>query len=321
MTVKMIVQECQARDWKVELFYIGNGQMRITRDDGKSLDVFNATPPTTSFIAGHFSNNKYLNHLLYKANHLPVLETYVSNNKPELTSLAAEKFFASDKPVVVKPLNAAHGNGVTVDVTDIDSLTAAIDIAKTFSESVIIQEARSKSKDLRVTCINYKFTAALIRVPARVKGDGRGTIKELIEAENKSQARGENYAKPLNKINLEKAETYLGAAIDEVPAAGEYKTVLGTANVGTGGETIQVTDSVPRWLVELAEKCAKVSDLPVCGIDFLINDQPLPQSTVKQLKPVVIETNVCPSLFIHETPTYGQPQPVVKAYVDYLATL
>jgi cyanophycin synthetase len=319
--MKMIVAECQARSWLVEMYYLGNSQMRITRADGKVLNVFNATPPTTSFVAGHFSNNKYLNHLLFSNNDIPTLETYLSDSASELTTIAAQKFFASGRKLVVKPMDAAHGHGVSVNVGSEADLNRAIELAQTFSRAVIMQDFRDHAKDLRITCINYKYAAALIRVPARVKGDGVSTIEALIKTENESPGRGENYAKPLNKIDLDKAKTFLGASINDVPSAGEYCTVLGTANVGTGGETIEVTSAVPAWLITLAEKCAKVSDLPVCGIDFLINKEPSTGDTEPDLDPRVIETNVCPSLFIHETPTFGKPQPTVKTYVDYLASL
>jgi len=147
-------------------------------------------------------------------------------------------------------------------------------------------------------------------------------VRELIGIANRSESRGRGYTTQLNQLPLAAAENFLGeAGMARVPAQDEWVQVVGTANVGTGGETQDVTTDIPDWLKQLAEKTARVMGLPVCGVDFLLSSWPHQGSTQAQLRPVVIELNQCPSLFIHELPVHGQPQPVVAAFLDYLETI
>ena len=320
MTVRMLREEIIARGWEGWIYYLGSGQVRIKRPDGKVLEIFNSTPPTTSFIAGNIANDKYLTHLLYDDANLPSPETYLASDLQSAQQLA-HSLLSKSKKVVVKPLDAAHGHGVSVGVADLDSLEKAYENAKLYSESVLVQEHLEDKVDLRLTCIDHKFVAGLVRLPAQVTGDGQSTVKELINQENKSDRRGEKYRKPLNVINLEKAADYLGEAIHSVPPKGKVVSVIVTANLGTGGETIDITDNTPQWLAELAQNASKVSNLPVCGVDFLVNKQPARQDNQQDLDVKIIEINKCPALFMHETPTFGQARPVIKAYIDYLEAI
>lgn len=320
MSLKMTIQEAHSRGWEVMLYYIGSGQMRITRSDGKTLEVYNATPPTTSFTAGHSANNKFLTMLLCQDNNLPIPRTFMSKDVAEIKTLS-KNLFNEGKKVVIKPLDAAHGHGVSVNLDESSDLDAAIKYAQQFAKATIVQEFLEKQVDVRLTCINHECVAGLIRMPARVMGDGQHDITQLIEIENQNPSRGENYEKPLNKIKLDIAQKYLGNSINQVPPEGEYISVLGTANVGTGGETQDVTDDLPQWLKDLAVKASKAAALPVCGVDFLLKMSPKSDHAYDQLDPKLLELNKCPSLFIHETPSFGLARPTVKAYVDYLETI
>ena len=320
MTVRMLREAVINRGWEGWIYYLGSGQVRLKRADGKILEIFNSTPPTTSFIAGNIANDKYLTHLLYDDANLPTPETYLADDLQTAQQLA-QSLFSKGKKVVLKPLDAAHGHGVSVGIIGSDTLDSAYENAKLYSESVLVQEHLEDKVDLRLTCIDHKFVAGLVRLPAQVTGDGQSTVEELINQENKSDKRGEKYRKALNVINLEKAAAYLGKTINSVPSEGEIVSVIGTANLGTGGKTIDITDNTPSWLVELAEKASKVSNLPVCGVDFLVNKQPARQDRQQDLDVKIIEINKCPALFMHETPTFGKARPVIKAYIDYLEAI
>lgn len=319
-TVRMIRDQALARGWKVWLYYIGSSNLRVQRPDGKVLELFSATPPTTSYAAGHRANDKFFTQVALEAAGLPMPETYLTDNWDQAKEYA-QKFLSAGKTFVTKPLDAGHGNGVTVEIDSLDGLPRAFAFAQEYSNGVIMQECIMHPTDLRVACINYKAVASLVRMPARVKGDGQHTVSELIAIENQSDRRGENYARELNVINPVQAEFYLGAAMNNVPAEGEYVQVLGTANVGTGGETVDVTDDMPQWLLDMAEKAAREMQLPSCGVDFLLGAMPKTTDTPESLTAKIIEINKCPALFLHETPTFGKPRPATAAYLDYLETL
>lgn len=322
MTTKMIAEQALARGWNVWLHYEGGSHLRIRRTDGKQLELFSASLPTVLHTDVIRSNDKYFTTLHLREQGLPVPETYIVSADEDHQALGhAQGMFASDRKVVVKPLDAGHGNGITVGVANDEQLVQALARSKAFSPKAIIQEYFHEPVDIRMTCINYQFVAALVRIPARVQGDGVHTVAELIDAANADGTRGEGYTTSMNVIDKAAAALYLGQAMQRVLPEGEWKQVVGTANVGTGGETVDVTDAVPDWLKRLAEEAARAMNLPVCGVDFLLADHVTPDSVQEQLKPVIIEINQCPSLFIHELPIHGKPQPVVAIFLDYLETL
>jgi cyanophycin synthetase len=320
MGVRMIRDEAISRGWKVWLYYINNGQMRLQRRDGTILEIFNATPPTTAVAQAHLANNKYLASILLESNNFSIPKTELHDSKDGATA-AARRLVKAGHKIVVKPLSAAHGHGVTVAISKASQVKPAIESSQEYSSQIIIQEYLENYVDLRLACIDFKFIAGLVRVPAHVIGDGKHTVRQLIERENNNPNRGTDYQKPLNKIDTDSAKQFLGKTIDSVPAKGRHVTVIGVANVGAGGETIDVTDQSPTWLVKMAEAVAKAFGLPVTGVDIMVKKVPEKNDKIDDLRPKVIEVNTCPALFLHEVPTRGKARPVIKTYVDYLDSL
>jgi cyanophycin synthetase len=74
-------------------------------------------------------------------------------------------------PVVLKPLNANHGRGVTTDIQNEEQLEKAYDKAKEHSDGVIV-ETYLEGLDHRLLVVGGKLVAAAKRVPAHVVGDG-----------------------------------------------------------------------------------------------------------------------------------------------------
>ena len=93
--------------------------------------------------------------------------------------------------------------------------------------------------------------------------------------------------------------------LEEVLAKGEMVTVLRTANVHTGGTIHDVTDRLHRELEALAVAAAAAVDLPVAGVDLIIDAVDAPGG-------VVIEVNEQPGLANHE------PRPTAARFLDLL---
>lgn len=319
LTTQMICDEAQKRGWRAELYSVHSPLLRLTRSDGKVIEIYSATPPTTSFRAAKTSDDKLVTQMILEEHNLPTIKSRMLHDIGEVEVVLQS--FPTDRALVVKPLDASHGNGVNVNLRGLTTVKAAVTDAMAFSRSVLIQEFINDAVDIRLLCLDYKFIAGLVRQPAGVTGDGIHTIRELIEIENSQEYRGKNYTRLLNEIDIDRAKQYVDELIDSIPEKGIRVPVVGTANVGTGGETHDITKLVPGWLIDMAEKAARAVDLPVCGVDFLIKQFPQPDMTKDDLQPVIIELNKGPSLFIHETPTHGDPQPVIKQYVDYLGRI
>lgn len=322
--MQILRQEFKKRGWSAQLAYVGSPHCFVDRGDGKPLHIFSTTPPTTSYAAAHLANDKFGTYALLESAGIRQLRSVVAGEHYSMSD--AHDLMQRVGRVVVKPIDGGHGKGITVGVSTHEQLSSAIEYGLNFTKTmsrVIVQEqyGHKKTNDIRIVCIDGVFKAAIVRVAARVYGDGERTLKELIDSENENPRRGVPYFAELATIDIERAAVYLGDQYESVPAQGEEVTVLGVANYGAGGELIDVTDDIPEWMITEAEKVAKVSGLAVCGVDYMTAELPRKDASNNQLDAVVIEVNKCPSLAIHDAPTYGKPRGVIAAYVEYLSNL
>jgi len=325
-SLKAIRKEVIKRGWRVDVFRTNHSHRIFTRDDGKRLHVFGSVSPDTSYAAAKASNDKLLTYeLLETEKDLPLLElvTIADDNKLD----EAMQFMNNKGRVVVKPVDGSHGNGITVDVRDEESLRRALNVARgatKASKLVIVQDQYNHEVicDLRMLFIDYNFIGAIWRMPARVFGDGAHTVEQLIERENTSPRRGAAYKAELTTIDIERARLFLKDRMLEVIDDGQEVQVMGVANYGAGGETVDITDDIPDWLIEDAKRAARICDLVVAGVDFMVAQVPTTESTKEELAPAITEVNKAPLLTMHDTPTHGKGnRGETKAFMDYLATL
>jgi D-alanine-D-alanine ligase-like ATP-grasp enzyme len=96
-----------------------------------------------------------------------------------------------------------------------------------------------------------------------------------------------------------------GIGLDDVPEAGRAVTVRATANLHTGGTIEDVTDRLHPDHADVGLRAAAALDLPVAGVDLLVDDVEAPGQ-------VVIEVNEQPGLANHE------PRPTAERYLDLL---
>src|SRR5262249_12097803 len=81
-------------------------------------------------------------------------------------------------PVVVKPLDANHGRGVTLGIRSADEVRVAFDKAREHARSVVV-ENYIEGFDHRMLVVNGQLVAVAKRVPGHVVGDGVHTIEQL----------------------------------------------------------------------------------------------------------------------------------------------
>ena len=83
-------------------------------------------------------------------------------------------------PIVIKPIDGNHGKGNTTNITTWEQALKALDAAKQYGRSVIVEKYIT-GFDFRILVINYKFICAALRTPASVIGDGKNNIQYLID--------------------------------------------------------------------------------------------------------------------------------------------
>lgn len=221
-------------------------------------------------------------------------------------------------PLVVKPVGGNHGRGITVNIKNYEDALVAFHAAKNVSSKVIIEKYIT-GEDYRLLVINNVLVAAAKRTPANVVGDGKSTIKELVDEVNKDSRRGYGHENVLTKITINDLTKTIIAAKgyteDSVPAKGETVILKDTANLSTGGTAEDVTDIVHPSNVSMAERISKIIDLDICGIDIMTTDISKP---LEETGGAVLEVNAGPGFRMHLAPTTGLPRNVAAPVVDKL---
>ncbi|MEM1434538.1 MAG: cyanophycin synthetase [Pseudomonadota bacterium] len=221
-------------------------------------------------------------------------------------------------PVVVKPLDANHGRGVTTDIRTADELEAAYDKAKEHSKVVIV-ETYLEGLDHRLLVVNGRLIAAAKRVPAHVVGDGTHTVVELVERINEDPRRGIGHEKVLTRISLDaQAERMLadkGYDQDSVLAADEVVYLQPTANLSTGGTAVDVTDVIHPDNRSMAERAILALGLDVGGVDFITTDI---TRSYREVGGGICECNAAPGFRMHVAPSEGTPRDVAGPVIDML---
>lgn len=304
-SIQQIYDELKRQGCTVDTFELQNGTLLTFEYAGAIRAISGSSPDITSSTGRTISNNKEISGHIAKKIGLPVPETIVYT-----TDTHAQSFLEEYGTIVVKPLDAAHGHGVTTGVDTSQKLNEAIKRASQESSTILLQQ-QVAGVDIRVLIIGGEVAVVAERTPASVVGDGVHTVEWLITTENnKNPLRGENYEKPLNKIDLTLAQAYLGDRMNEVLDKDEVLAVVGTANMGTGGTATECTQSIPEEILRQAENFAQTIGVFTCGVDFMFDRE---ANTW-----FFIEANSSPSFGLHVWPTYGQPIDVAKVFVDRL---
>ena len=223
-----------------------------------------------------------------------------------------------DFPLVVKPLDGNHGRGVTTNIQTVETLFNAFLLAKEHGEAVLVEQF-AQGDDYRLLVIDYKLCAVARRIPARVVGNGSSTIRQLVDEVNRDPRRGDGHVNLLTKIKLDHATLNLleehNLTPDSVLEAGHELYLKKTANLSTGGTSVDMTDLVHPEIRSMAERVARIIGLDICGIDLIAPDITRP---IRSSGAVVIEVNAGPGLRMHTHPSEGHPRDVGKAIADML---
>jgi len=245
---------------------------------------------------------------------IPVPKGSVISTKEELKIQLDDIGF----PCVIKPVSGNHGRGATTNILDLESAIVAFEIAKKHDERVILERFIS-GFDFRLLVIDSQLVAAAKRTPATVIGNGRLTVRELIDEVNADPRRGFGHENMLTEIKVDAMTKRIlesnGVTLDTVLQAKTKLTLKSTANLSTGGTAEDVTESVHPDNLFMAERIARIIGLDICGIDIIASDLKTP---INEIGGAIIEVNAAPGFRMHIAPTSGASRNVAEHVVDML---
>lgn len=274
--------------------------IELKRGNKKEIVVQATRTSKDSSGLQYIVNDKFIAKKIMQDNGLKVpggVSISFGTNKKDLDEIVTKHL---NIPIVIKPKSTNCGIGITIFKTGAsqEQMEKAIEFAFTFDDTVLIEEY-AEGKEYRFLVINNKSVAVTWRRNASVVGDGEKNIQELIENKNNelwhivmhSQIKNDNELKEYfykNKISM-----------SDIPKKGERITLRGNSNVSTGGESIDMTEIMPKYFKEIAEKASESFDAKICGVDIIIND--MEKEDYK-----ILEVNSNPGIYIQRWPYEGK---------------
>jgi len=316
---KNFLRTAQEMEIKVELISDYFRVLRLTNNNKSKLlykeNFFLNKKPSTLF-----TKNKELTKVILRKNKLTVPKGVFSDNYRESLELLEKNKISY--PVVIKPIDAAKGVGVSIGIRNtkeakkaIKKVASSIKKNKLKSSGMFMIEETAEGGDFRVLVLKGRVIACVERVPAHIFGDGKSNIKKLIEDFNAKRPpayiikKDKDLIKKLkeNKLNLK-----------STPKKGKKIILRDNANISSGGIAVDKTNDISKRFSDIAIRSASALGLNYAGIDIMTRDI---TSESEKDKYFIIEINGAPDYDIHERPVIQGPgvnvtKLLVKAFMN-----
>ncbi len=215
----------------------------------------------------------YTSHFLARAGYpAPVGEAFFSDEwaremKSAQTPEAAVRYANTlDFPLIIKPNARTHGVGVEV-VRSANEAQEAIARAAADNRVYLVQKY-VPGHDYRLFVLDGIVLAAYQRRALHVVGDNLSTIQELLVRKIALQ-KGTGRTIRVDPQVMVQTLAHQKLTIESIPMHGVTVQVLPTANLSSGGEAIDLTDTLhDEWRV-LAKSIAREMNLRLVGIDIM----------------------------------------------------
>jgi cyanophycin synthetase len=236
------------------------------------IHFFEAASERDSLTGARLTGDKFLCNQLVEALGLPGVSHRIVADAAAAVRAARELGF----PVVVKPIDRGKARGVTANVASEAEVEAAFEQAHPHSPRGVLVERHVAGDDHRLAVFGGRFCWAVRRSPPRVVGDGRRSIAELIEAENRTRGDADVAAGFVTRIvpddDLLAVLAKQGLGLHDRPAAARVVTLRSVANTATGGTIVDCSATIHPDNRELAEVIARGLRMDAVGIDFMTPD-------------------------------------------------
>ncbi len=304
VTSSMIITEEAKKMWlwveiiskKKNLFYVKNKDKKILF---KNVDF-----GLNSSLWKKLTDDKELCYKILDEHNLPIAKSYYLQKnewiKSSKSSVNKIKTNNLKFPLVIKPIDEYHWNGVMMNILTEKELRDKLSISFKKYDNMIIQEEISWD-EIRVLIVKWKIIVAMKRVPPTIIWDGKSSIKDLIDIENKlNPHRGEWVEKPHPLLYIKIDDEIISfikkqwLTSNDIPNKWQKVQLRWNSNVWTWWTIIDVTNNISNDIKNASITACKVFWLGICGVDILTSDITKPLSETGW---VILELNATPGLW------------------------
>jgi D-alanine-D-alanine ligase-like ATP-grasp enzyme len=287
------------------------GLMAKFTTNGRSWFIINTVTPLNSIPSGTIAKRKYLTNFVLSKAGIPV---------PAQEKIASEEtaveFFHKYKQIVIKPSQAIGGHGVSILPQNETEVRQAFQIAfensKSKSEIKVLAEEFISGDNYRVLVLGDKVIGVVKRIPAKVTGDGKNTINELIKIENVERQRKLLGSIPVDAETIKKL-SHENKDLTYIPKLNEIVYLRFNANLTTGGTTQECADEMCQYYKDLCINAVNACGMKFAGVDLITPD------ITTQSKCAINEINYNPGLRPHYKPDSGKVVDVALEVMKYIA--
>lgn len=297
--------------WEITIPYGKETNLAFIKKGGLNYQILKGSLSVNTTVATSISGNKYLsntilNHFTEYVTHPHLFDISLLTNKD--IKLLLEKY----SMVVVKPMDANNGIGITTSLTTVAEVQSAVaKIAELGNTYVLIENHVHNSNEYRVLLWKGEVIDILHRIPAHIVGNNSSTIKELINEKN--ARRFEKFKTLFNPIKFDETLVLLlknaNLSYESVLQDKEYKTINKTCNLSLGGETKRIESTIHPAYIELFKQVYEATTLNYCGVDIitpdLVSEPEIGKTAINELNGAPGFHSVLFADIVNNTPFYG----------------
>lgn len=274
---------------------LGQGSLLILGHGVRQQRLWGASTGKTSAIAEMVGREKPLTKQLLSAVGLPVPEGRLVADAADAVKAAVE----IGCPVVVKPDSANHGNAVFIGLTNPFDIEAAYEAASVEGSTPggVVVERCVEGAEFRVLVVGGKVAAAMRGDPLYVIGDGKRSLRELVDEVNLDPARGDSSNCPLYPVQFDAVmlATLQRQGLMPESVVGPEERVLLQRN---GNLRSDATNDIHPLNAAACVLAAQTVGLDIAGIDLVARDISVP---LREQGAAIIEVNSMPGFMMHDT--------------------
>ncbi len=285
-----------AHQQNIPFLHLGGGVYQLGWGVNSRL-IERSTNDLDSAIGARMSDNKMITSYLVRMAGLPAPDNGSATNVKDAIKVAHYLKW----PVVVKPIDADRGEGVTIGVTNDEQLISAFEIAKQFSKSKqVIVEREVTGIVHRIFIVNGKLLYAVKRLPKSIEGDGQKQVSELIKEANQLLKNTPPWLRTEifpDDDEAVKAMMASGFSLNSVPKDKEFVPLRMIESTASGGGVEEVTTSIHPDNLDISIRASKLFGLNIAGIDIISTDITKPWH---ENGAIINEVNYAPSFGANE---------------------
>ncbi|WP_031547931.1 ATP-grasp domain-containing protein [Salinicoccus luteus] len=287
------------------------------------VDLYNHSQYMSTYKRHHYPSNtlesmritddKLRTEFFLKLNDIscPTTRVYTSGELEK----AYEEVFSEHDSVVVKPPGLRGARGISINVGRNDFSYAwnyclKAQYRKNIDAPKVLVQNLVKGFEIRVTIVEGQFTAATLRLPAYIIGDGEHSISELITAKNELRKESGYFNEMLIKKDrhLRHLLSTKGYTLEDYLEKNQHLILHEVSNTHFGGENYDISDLVSEEIKQLAiDATSAIPGLHTSGIDIMLED-------LSSDKGTVIEVNCRPAVQLLYYPYGGEATDPLKKH-------